>query len=76
MSDILIDTLYETREYGMIALCLHIVIATNPSVVVFENFIYSIIGIAVLMTLILTVLYYTNRDMKWRIERLLLVFYD
>ena len=35
-----------------------------------------IIGIAVLMTLILTVLYYTNRDMKWRIERLLLVFYD
>ena len=35
-----------------------------------------IIGIIVLMTLILTVLYYTNRDMKWRIERLLLVFYN
>ena len=33
MSDILIDTLYETREYGMIALRLHIVIATNPGVV-------------------------------------------
>ena len=33
MSDILIDTLYETLEYGMIALRLHIVIAANPSVV-------------------------------------------
>ncbi len=31
-----------------------------------------IIGIAVLMTLILTVLYYTNRDLKWRINRLFL----
>ena len=31
-----------------------------------------IIGIIVLMTLILTVLYYTNRDVSWRINRLFL----
>jgi len=31
-----------------------------------------IIGIAVLMALVITVLYYTNKEWKWRINRLFL----